>query len=369
MSATPILDREQAVPGLKSRLRRAIVIGLPIGLALGWGLDHGVISSGRPPLETIAAFVICLYIVVFVHELAHAIVGILCGFEVRGPSVGPFFLSKQARGWVIQFSPWMILGGGVTSITPKSSENLRARYICGVSAGPIATALFTGVCLLYGGGFWWTMLLVVNVVAGLTSFIPYTIGGQPTDSKIVWTLARGGPAADWLIAMLDLLAFNARGIEPRDWPQKYVETIRTPITRVYRPVFLAFQCELTADGPPEAAAEALERALAESNKTAPSTRRGFFVAAASFQGFIRGDARRAREWLEEARKARGAVSQKDWDSKAEAAILWADGQVEQATNLLNRYVALLDRQPTSGLITAERRRVIALQEQVGRAVT
>jgi Peptidase family M50 len=367
MSATPILDRELPAPRRRVRRWLGIAIGAPLGLVLAWASDHGFITVGLSPLEVIGAFVISLYGVVFVHELAHAIAGILCGFEVRGLSVGPFFLSKRARGWRIQFSPWMILGGGVTSVTPKSSEKLRARYICGVSAGPLATVLFIGVCLLHGGGFWWMMLLVANVIAGLTSFMPYTIGGQPTDAKIVWTLARGGPAADWLIAMLELLAFNARGVEPRDWPQEYVETIGTPVTRVYRPVFLAFQCELTADGPPEAAAEALERALEESNKTTPSTRRGFFVAAASFQGFVRRDAGRAREWLEEARKVRGAVSQKDWDSKAEAAILWADGHKEQATDLLKRYVELLDRQPTSGLITAERRRVVALQQQVGRA--
>jgi len=337
-------------------------------LALLLAKDRGVLTVDRSPLALLGAFVVCLYLAIFVHETGHAIAGTLAGFEIRGFSVGPFFLTKRARGWGLQFSPGSIFGGGATSLTPRSRDHLRGRYILGVLAGPIATTVFIGVCSVAGGGFWWNMLLVVNILAGLTTYIPYTVGGQPTDAKIIWILARSGPASEWLLAMLDLLALNARGLEPGDWPRELVETIRKPVSSVYRPVFLAFQCELTADGPLEEAAEALENALAESNKIPPTLRRGFFAAAATFEGFVRQDEKRAREWLDEAAKVRGAVSLKDWDAKARAGILFAQGRITEAGEFLNRYLALLDRQAANGLIVAERRRAVALRERLSRTV-
>jgi hypothetical protein len=368
MSATPILDRERPAPKPRRPRWQSIAIGVPLGLALVLARERGALPANRSPLELLAAFVICFYAAIFVHEAGHAITGALAGFEIRGVSVGPFFLAKQARGWGLQFSLGSIFGGGATNLIPRMRENLRGRYILGVLAGPITTTVFIGVCILARGGFWWSVLLVVNVLAGLTTYIPYTVNGQPTDAKIIWILARGGPASEWLLAMLDLLALNARGLQPADWPRDLVETIRKPNAGVYRPAFLAFQCELTADGPLEGAAEALENALAESNKIPPTLRRGFFAAAATFEGFVRQDEKRAREWLDEAAQVRGAVSQKDWDAKARAAILFAQGRISEAGEFLSRYLAMLDRQAVNGMASAERKRAVALRERLSRTV-
>jgi hypothetical protein len=186
MSATPILDRERAFPKRRGPRWRNVAIGAILGIALEVGLAYRVIPEGYSALEILGSFVVCLYLVVLVHELGHAIVGAALGFELRGLAVGPFFLHRLAHGWGLRFSPWLIAGGGLATVAPRSTENLRGKFIRFALGGPVATAIFIVVCVLYPGGFWRTMLLVVNVVAAATSFIPYTIGEQPTDAKVVW---------------------------------------------------------------------------------------------------------------------------------------------------------------------------------------
>jgi hypothetical protein len=105
----------------------------------------------------------------------------------------------------------------------------------------------------------------------------------------------------------------------------------------------------------------LERALAINNKMLPDVRRGFLAAASFYHGFHRKDASRSEEWLMQARSVKGSSSQKDWDTGALAAVWFAKGDYSQSSELLARYIALLDRQPMSGRIVAERERIIALR--------
>jgi hypothetical protein len=93
---------------------------------------------------------------------------------------------------------------------------------------------------------------------------------------------------------------------------------------------------------------------------APDARRGFLAAASGYHGFFRKDALQAEEWLKRARSVKGVAHQKDWDSRSSAAVCYAKGDFAQSAQLLSRYISLLDRQPSGGMIAAERERTMTL---------
>jgi hypothetical protein len=95
-------------------------------------------------------------------------------------------------------------------------------------------------------------------------------------------------------------------------------------------------------------------------KMLPEARKAFLAAASNYHGFHRGDASRAEEWLMRARSVKTGVSQKDWDAKALAAISFAKGDNVQSVEFLRRHIAFLDRQPASGMVSAERERTVSL---------
>jgi hypothetical protein len=109
-------------------------------------------------------------------------------------------------------------------------------------------------------------------------------------------------------------------------------------------------------GDAEPIAETLEIALSVKHDLA-DVRRAFYVAASCFHSMFRNNVPLAEAWLESAREVKGAIKQKDWDSKALAAIALANGEHAQARELLTHYLVLLDRLPASGTRAAERARI------------
>jgi hypothetical protein len=376
VSTTPILDREQPLPKQKRSTWLSIGLGVVLGIVLIILDEYGmlpkveVFPSRVTAPQLFIAFALSFCAVVLVHELGHVMAAFASGFEIRGVNVGAFVLTKEARRWRLRIVPRRIFAGGLVGIVPRSDENLRGRFIRFALGGPVATALLLVVLLLLPGGFTWKMLLAVNLLAASGSFIPYTAMGQPTDAKTVLILARKGPTSERLAAILYLLALDRQGVQPGEWPGEYVEKIGvTTRDTSNRPSCLSLQYARASEtNDPDSIASVLESALAASHKMRPDAQRRFFVAASCFHGIIRKNPALAEAWLEGARKVKGAVPQKDWDSKAQAGICFANGQHSEAREQLTRYVALLDRLPVSGMVAAERTRTLALVKQVEAAV-
>lgn len=213
------------------------------------------------------------------------------------------------------------------------------------------------------------VLFWVNLILLITVCTPYTSRCLPSDAKRIALLARGGPVGEMLVAGLFLLAQDTEGVEPAQWPQEYIAKLDVMAKdHSGMPQALNF---LLADAATredlERTADLLERALTIYEQMPPTAQRGFLTAASCYHGLARGDVIRAEQWLEKARKVKGAISPKDWDSMALAAIFYGQGDHVHATEQLTRYIAFLDRQPVSGpvsgMITAERRRTVELAER------
>jgi Peptidase family M50 len=315
VSKTPILDCEEPVPDVRAKSSfRYLLIGGGIGVAIV-GLYRPIAGKPLPklaesPLRLWLGCLLAFYIAVLVHELGHLIAGIVLDFEFRGIGVGVFFLDKAARGFKFRFVPRRIVAGGYTLMFARSTDDLVRRSIWLTAGGPLASVLLLIVTMFLPWSHLVAYILAVNVLLMISGWIPYAVRGQPNDAKSIQILARKGPDSDRLAAILYLLALNARGIEPRDWPRELSEKVTMATTdTTFRGAVHAVRCIFAYDGgDPETIAAALELALAWSHEGSLEARRGWFADASYFQGVFRNNSSFAKTWLRRAHKVKGAVS-------------------------------------------------------------
>ncbi len=363
MSQTPILDGEQPLPIRKVHWVLALLIGFAIGGVL-IALDRARGSPGPliPP-RGFPLFILALYIAVFVHELGHLIAGMFLGFELRTFMVGVFLFTKEGGGWRFRFRLRNLFWGGLTAAIPRTSDDLVKRYTRVVLGGPAASLGLLILTLLLPDGLLFRLLFWVNLLLTISVCIPYTRVCFPSDAKLILLLTRKGAAGDRAVAILYLLALDAQGKQPRQWPPELIGKLDVTIKDKSRvPVALSFLLSDAAEkADAQRAAGILERALEMNNEMLPDVRRAFLTAASFYQGFHHNHASQAEEWLKRARSVKGGIADKDWDSGALAAVSFANGDSAQSAEFLARYIALLDRQPMSGRVAAERERITALR--------
>ncbi len=362
MSPTPILDGEQPLPSRKVHWVPALFLGFVIG-GLRIAFER---ATGSGPIHlrptAIAEFFAALYIAILVHETGHAIAGITAGFELRAFMVGAFLFSKEAGRWRFRLLLRNLLWGGFTAATPCSDQDLLNRYMRFVLGGPAASLILLVLTLLFPVGPLIRILFWVNLLLTVSVCIPYTVVSLPNDAKLILLLTGKGAVAERIVASLYLLALDTQGKRPRDLPRALIEKLSVATKDTSRmPTALSFLLSDAAENnDPQQGAEILEQALAMNHKMLPDARRGFMAAAACYHGFHNRDAARTEEWLKRARSVKSNASQRDWDSQALATTAFARGDYDQATELLTRFIALIDRQPTSGMLAAERERMLAL---------
>jgi len=340
-------------------------MGFGLGVVI-LAINEGLVHIPVPPVSGLPIFLVAWYASLLMHELGHAGAGLAMGFELRALVVGAFHIERRAQGWGFRFIPKRFLSGGLASALPPSNQNLIRRYALFIVGGPAVSVILFIITLLLPTGLWVGSLCLANLILAASSCIPCTVRGRPTDAKNLVILAQKGVVADRLTAIFYLLALDARGIQPREWPHDFVErmsavTDDTP----YLPISLAMQhAYLLESNDTERIAEVLESALSVSHKMQPELQRGFFHAAACFQGMNRKNVSLAESWLASARSVKGAVSRKDWDSMASASICLARGQFSEAREYLIRCKASLDELPLSGMFAAARARVVALIDEL-----
>jgi hypothetical protein len=368
MSPTPILDRQRVPPAPPPvKTGQSLAIGAAIGLVIVF-LPGGVLTGNVSASWVLAGLLPALFCGILAHELGHLTAGLMVGFEFRRILVGPWMLTRESRGWRLRFVPSRILGlSGYTLMTPRSSDDLARRFALFATGGPLVTLLlFVPVALLPWGPVT-ESLLFANLIMAVFSWLPLEIRGHYTDGKIIQILSRRGPAAERLAAVLYLMALDGRGVPPDQWPQQVVANLSAAGgDRAYRGggrIYLHVYARATAQSNEVAAA--LERVLELADELRADLRQMYFAEAAHWQGTANRDAVLARAWLDDARAVKGAVTQKDWDAAALAAIALAEGNGPQFHEHLKRALAYLDRQPgPSGSVTASRARLEALSEML-----
>ena len=175
--------------------------------------------------------------VVLVHELGHAVAGLLSGFRVPFLYIGPVRVEWPKEGGMrLALNRRLGLWGGAVLVLPRKHPDrnaldvFRRRTIAVFAAGPGASILVGSAALgyslffpaasprPYGQGLSWLQLLaLMSLVIGVGQIVPLRIGNQRSDGLRILSLLRGRPGTDQ--TLLDAMVFaNADGVRPRDWP-------------------------------------------------------------------------------------------------------------------------------------------------------
>lgn len=363
MSATPILDGLARPPVVKRWILPQVLVGIVIGLGV---VQRDRIGFHSTPGAVLGSFLAAFYASILVHEAGHALVALFTGLELRGFVVGPILIQKQARGIRLKFVFARAFSGGQTIVAPRSGEDLKRRFAWFAAGGPIATLLLLAVSMLAPRGITSGMFAGLNALLAISSIVPFTMGSQPNDGRVIQILSRGGPSADRMTAVLYLLALDSQGLQPKSWPAGEAGKLDlAPGDHAYLVSVLGLRYHLACVGEDAAQIGAvLEEGLAQSGRMPPDAKRAFFISAAAFQGFYRGNAVMAQTWVESAKALRGSAQPKDWDSAGAAAVAYAQGRTSEAVSALRRYIALLERLPRSGMLIAERERTERLIQKL-----
>jgi hypothetical protein len=351
MSETPILDRREPV-GVLSRARRPKLYD-PGFL--------GLVVLGLLTASVLLPIVAWLPVCVALHEVGHLLAGLLVGWEFRYLLAGPLAISKEAKGLEFSLAHRRLLGGGRVLMVPRGLESLRRNQLIVIAGGPIITAVMFIPVLVLPWNQFTIGLCVANALVAIGSWAPMTIGAEAADAKLFIRFARS--PSESFAAISQLWALDYAGTKPSDWPPQLVNRLALRVeddscgtaARQLRYLYLR-EC-----GDSSEASVALESVLAVANKLTPDERRRYFSEAAFFQGVFRRNSALAKEWLDEARRVKVSLPERDWEDYALAAIAVAEGQPEAARPHFLRVIRILDRTPgNSGSVAALRIRLTEL---------
>jgi hypothetical protein len=356
MSPTPILDRQQPPPAPKKpRKWITTMVGGAIGVAivfLGPKFLPDNLALALP------LFFPALFVGVLLHELGHVAAGLLAGLQFRHVLVGPWALTRSARGFRLQFHWRRLLAGGLTLMVPRSPDGIRSEFRLFVAGGPVVTLLVFGAVALLPWGPVSAALLEANLLIAASCLIPMEVRGYYTDAKHIAILGGDGPEGDRLAAILYLMMLDGQGVRPRAWPAEVVANLALPGGRAYRGGGRIYLHIYARDTSPQAeVAAALEQVLAVSNELNAALRLTYFSEAAFFQSANNRNAALAHAWLADARAVQGAVAQKGWDEPALTAIAYAEGNDAELRQHHQRALEYLDGLPGptgSGIAYRER---------------
>lgn len=352
-----------------------IVSGAVVGF-LGGRMDllDGLNLAQWTPVETAIAVVslpVGMLLIVAIHEAGHTLAGYLAGFQLQHVSVGPLKLQRTPDGWKARrsqndFFAGMSHGvpGPVLRDAPLSTVRRgRAIRIAGGAAANVLTgglALWIGVLLAEETARVAAQFFgVASFFMGVVNLIPFRTGsGLITDGARIGPLLRGTPEADRDVALAIVRAESYGGTRPSDWSPRWVERMLTP--RDYGMTdgstrMLAYRHALDA-GRTEDAQAHLAEALNLLDRLPSAQHGGLMVEAAYFEAAHRGDAEKARTWLDRAGGGGGASISgvpSCAAGRAEAAVLLAEGTHDDAQRRIADAESALGEHPVPGTAVAE----------------
>ena len=174
----------------------------------------GIFPAGKPNGFVFGASVFLgLISALAVHELGHLLTGLAQGFRFELFVVFLLGIKRTDKGIRVYLNKNFGYMGGIAATIPTTTGQQNRRKLANaVLAGPLASFLFAGVCLLlliFTRDILWTFWLM----AGTTSFglffattIPYKSGIFFTDRARFQRLISKGPEGKAEEALLDLIA-------------------------------------------------------------------------------------------------------------------------------------------------------------------
>jgi len=290
------------------------------------------------PLTFVTAFA-----AIAIHEMAHALVGVMVGFRFNSLRIGRLQFDRPFR--ISLYRGRGTGAGGWASLFPLKQDNLIWRAIAMLLAGPLSNLLSIGVLLAlpYAKEGFSALFIYISALLGIMNLIPFRSRAVYTDGGRILMLLQNRARGERWLAMLKLIEEMRTGPPEKMTPEFMAKAIaiedNSPDTVTAHAIAYAAAFWQHKD---DEAARLLETCLRHSNLAAPSQRQGLAVDAAVFQARRRKRADLAQGWLAEL----PARTEYPWlRPRAEAAILEAQGDVAGARKKLDEVEKLISASP------------------------
>lgn len=280
---------------------------------------------------------LALYLVLLTHELGHLLFGKLAGMKPFLLITGPLKAVATQNGWQVSLNTNINLAGGLAACMPVNTESLRRDLLWLVAGGPIAS-LLGGVAgaLLYifmpGDSLLSFFGLFFGITAAaifLVTLVPAKTSGFMTDGAQIISLLKGGIDVEQRALLLVLQAESLKGVRPRDYPYDILQRLLvlrcSPMMDSSADLF-AYYYHLDR-GDVMQAGQSLGRVLDQQKALPEGLKQAVYLEAAFFQAACEKRAGSAREYL---RQSRGALADKHTFLRSEAAVLFVEGDRDQA---------------------------------------
>ncbi len=312
-----------------------------------------------------------LFLVIAVHECGHALAGRAAGYRLLSLIVGPIAIGRTNGRTHVEMNPSWSLAGGIAFLVPRAPGlPSRRAAIALYAGGPFASILLAAAAFVLrswleldqvrlrtgfeGEHAQWHLLasdglrLVGLQSAGIAiaTLLPQRFGGFISDGSAILTHLRGGAASARFRAASSLLGRAAAGTRPREWSMEELRAASDagkssdPVGHASLGSSFVFAAEMDR-GNLAAARDALARMRA-SAATTPSVARGELHAAESFIAAIDGDPAAARSAFA---RLDATYMEPPTMARVEAAVLLAEGRVEDARAAAERGLASLAASP------------------------
>ena len=292
--------------------------------------DLGLVSA---ILTALAA----IYLVILTHELGHLTAGKLAGMRPILLVVGPLKLTASNNGWKIELNTNMALAGGLAACMPLKTENLKNNFLLMIAGGPFTSLLggllgFVAYKILPDSSYWNFFSLLFGVTAAaifLVTMIPAKTSGFMTDGAQLLSLLRGGLDVEQRTLFVVLQAESMKGVRPRDYSPEIIQRLLSIKSNPMMDAsvhLIAYYYHLDR-GDIEQAWQSLQNTLVVEKQIPEGMKQALYLEYAFFLAALRADAQSARQYLQ---KSAGALVEKQSILRAEAAVLFAEGNVSEA---------------------------------------
>jgi hypothetical protein len=287
------------------------------------------------------------FVAIAIHELAHALVGVVVGFRFNSLRIGRLQFDRPFR--ISLYRGRGTGAGGWASLFPVRQDGLVWRAIAMLVAGPVSNlvSILLLSLLPYSKGMFSASFIYISLFLGVMNLVPFRSRAVISDGGRILMLLQNRQRGERWLAMLKLIEQMRTGPPEKMTPEFIAKAIaiedNSPDTVTAHAIAYAAAFWQHKD---DVAARLLETCLRHSNLAAPSQRQGLAVDAAVFQARRRKRADLAQGWLAEL----PARTEYPWlRPRAEAAILEAQDDFAGALKKLNEVEKLITASPNQAI--------------------
>lgn len=346
-----------------------IIIGGILGGFIGmYGVDR--LFSHQWSIPEVLLFLFSIFASTFVsiniYEFGHFLFGKIFGYKLLSYRIG--YLAWNYENGKMKFSFIKNKGySGLCAMLPPTKELPIYKHILYYSGGIILNVITGIICILIGllafsSTFYQSVFILMGSIAvllGLTNFIPFISGNNPTDGKIIWGLLLKKPFVNQLVELNKLMAQVSAGTRPKDLQLNNPNTENPNVYDLMTIVYMYYKA-LDKD---ELAEMTTYSKLLETyiDQFPPQNLPGIYYELC-FMGSIMGDIDKAKKYYEKASK----ILLKDKDVNGQRVKAYYEYYVKKnkskTIEFCDQALQVVHKFPIKGLAIMEEKLVRKLQE-------